>query len=104
MITKDALSNYDWEEALNYADFSLDEIKNIIALDEGYNDGDSWLLVVELDDGKFGYLSAWCDYTGWDCQAGGSSGIRNTLEELQRWEMDSRSRRRLNMVLEDLDN
>ena len=102
-MTIEELKEYDWSEAFNYADFNPDDIKNIIASDEGCDDGDSWVLVAELKDGTFGYLSAWCDYTGWDCQAGGSSGIRDTLEELQRWEMDSRSRRRLNMVLDDLD-
>ncbi len=27
-----------------------------------------WLL--EMNDGRFVYLSGWCDYTGWGCQDG----------------------------------
>lgn len=96
--------DYNWREAFNYANgFSLDDVKNIIALDEGENDGESWVIVVELNDGKFGYVDAWCDYTGWDCCAGGSSAISETFEHLQRFELTSKIRRRLNMTLPDLD-
>ena len=103
MTLEELKEDYDWKEAFNYADFSVDDVKYIVAFSEGYNDGDPWVIVVELNDRMFGYVDAWCDYTGWDCQAGGSSAVKNTLEELQRWDMTSRSRRRLNMVLEDLD-
>ncbi len=98
------LNDYDWKEALGFADFSIDEIKRVVAADEGENDGNSWVLVVELNDGRFGYVDAWCDYTGWDCQAGGSSAISESFEELQRFELTSKIRRRLDMVLEDLDS
>lgn len=104
MINKTILDSYDWQEAFQYADFGIDEVKNVIAYEEGENDGASWVLVAELNDGRFGYVDAWCDYTGWDCQAGGSSGTADTLEKLQRWELTSSIRRRLNMVLEDLDS
>lgn len=102
-ITIEDLAEYDWNEALNYAQFSVDQIESIIASSEGENDGDYWLLVVHLKDGRFGYLSAGCDYTGWDCQAGGDSYIAPSLAELQRWNMTSRDRRRLGMELDDLD-
>jgi len=102
-MTIEDLKEYDWNQAFMYARFSVDDIKTIIKSDEGYNDGDSWVIVVELNSGNFGYLTAWCDYTGWDCQGGGDSYIGDTLEEVQRWGMDSRSRRRLGMILEDLD-
>lgn len=98
------LQEYNWDAALGFANFSFDEIKRIVAADEGYNDGDSWVLVVELNNGKYGYVNAWCDYTGWDCQSGGSSAVSDTFEHLQRFELTSSIRRRLNMVLEDLDS
>lgn len=98
------LESYDWKEALGFAAFKAEDILNIIAHDEGYNDGESWVLVAELNDGRFGYVDAWCDYTGWDCQSGGSSEITNTFEELQRWKLTSKIRRRLNLTLSDLDN
>lgn len=104
MTNKSILDSYDWREAFEYADFGIDEVKRVIAYDEGENDGDSWVLVAELNDGRFGYVDAWCDYTGWDCQAGGSSETADTFEKLQRFHLTSKIRRRLNMVLEDLDS
>ena len=103
MITKEDLKDYDWEQAFNYADFSVEDIITIIAAEEGEHDGNSWILVAELNDGKFGYLDAGCCYTGWDCQSSGSSYI-GTFEHIQRWCMTSSSRRRLGLTLEDLDN
>lgn len=98
------LNDYNWREALNFADFNSSDIKRVVAYDQGENDGDSWVLVAELNDGRFGYVDAWCDYTGWDCQSGGSSEIADSLEELQRFHLTSKIRRRLDMVLEDLDS
>lgn len=37
----------------------------------GENDGPHWVWILELLDGSFGYLKAGCDYTGWNCLAGG---------------------------------
>lgn len=104
MTIEELKEDYDWQNAFSYADFSINDVKTIISSYEGYNDGDSWSIVVELNDGRFGYVDAWCDYTGWDCQAGGDSEIKNTLEELQRWSLTSKLRRKLNLILEDLDN
>lgn len=101
---KSFLKTYDWEAALGFADFSADCIENVIAYDDGFNDGDSWVLVAELKDGRFGYVDAWCDYTGWDCQSGGSSEIAESFEKLQRFHLTSQIRRRLDIVLEDLDS
>ena len=28
--------------------------------------------VLKLKDGRFAYLTGWCDYTGWGCQDGGA--------------------------------
>lgn len=82
------LDNYDWQEAFGYAGeqgcqgyaepqpvanfkgdtstFARKDVKTIVAMDEGCNDEESWLGVFELKDGRFAYLEAWCDYTGWD--------------------------------------
>ena len=86
MTKKELTEDYDWKAAFCYADFTIDQVEEVIAFYEGCNDGESWSIVVKLTDGRFGYVDAWCDYTGWDCQSGGSSGIKNTLEDLQRWE------------------
>ena len=104
-MTREQLQeDYDWQEAFGYADFNIDQVEEVIASYEGENDGDSWSLVAKLRDGRYGYVDAWCDYTGWDCQAGGDSEIKNTLEELQRWSLTSKLRRKLGLTLSDLDS
>ncbi len=75
------MSSYDWKEAMKYAKFTFQDIKEVITAKEGENDGEHWKLVVKLKSGKYGLLSAWCDYSGWDCQAGGNSDIVDILEE-----------------------
>lgn len=58
--------------------FKLDDIKNIHAEVVGHNDEDYWYWIIELKDGRFLLTSAWCDYTGWDCQSGGHSEVTKT--------------------------
>lgn len=82
--------DYNWREAFAYAGeaseygcgesdptyvgtagqdadpFTRADVKRVIAADEGEPDADSWICLVELWDGRFGYLEAGCDYTGWD--------------------------------------
>jgi hypothetical protein len=96
--------SYDWKEAVGYAPFSMDSIAEIVACEEGENDGETWVAVVKLDDGKFGFVEAGCDYTGWDCQASGEGYVCDALEELQRWKMNTSARRRLKMEIPELDH
>ena len=78
---------YDWQEAMKYAKFKFDDIENVLAAEEGENDGNSWQLLVKLKSGKYGWLRASCDYSGWGCQESGDSGIcespKQALDELQ---------------------
>ncbi len=88
--------SYDWREAFDVSGvecclgagyvskdhISVTDVKNVIAADEGYNDGDSWVAIVETKDGRFAYVEAWCDYTGWDCQSGGRIWVSDTLDNL----------------------
>ena len=60
------LCDYDWREAHAYATWEREDVARIIASECGENDGDSWLLLARLKDGKYAGLTAWCDYTGWD--------------------------------------
>ena len=46
--------------------FARKDVAHVEALSEGENDGDPWLCLGELTDGRWFYLEAWCDYTGWD--------------------------------------
>jgi len=41
------------------------DVKRVIAMDEGDNEGPDWVGVFELWDGRFLYVEAGCDYTGW---------------------------------------
>ena len=94
-------SEYNWQEAFRYASFEFDDVASIIATDEGENDGRNWLAVGTLKDGQFFVLSAGCDYTGWDCQAGGQSEVADTLDNLIRWRLGEEDRERARRVALD---
>lgn len=98
------LNNCDWAEAFAYAGgdgigdpcidavmgdtevslspFSRDDVVEIIGMSEGDYDGPDWLGVFRLQDGRFAFLEAGCDYTGWGCQAGGSACVSVSLSQL----------------------
>lgn len=60
----------DWREAFNFAGEDIDHVTEIIAEDNGYNDGLDWIAVVFLQpEDYYAVISAGCDYTGWSCQA-----------------------------------
>ena len=46
--------------------FTRGDVVEIYGISEGENDEDSWVLAGRLLDGRHFYLTAWCDYTGWD--------------------------------------
>lgn len=50
----------------NETAFGLAEVEHIEHSAEGENDENDWVTVGKLTDGRWFYLSAWCDYTGWD--------------------------------------
>jgi hypothetical protein len=63
--------DYDLEAALEYNPDPDDPLKASDILGEhaviyGENDEYSWHWLVELNDGRFAYISGECDYTGWD--------------------------------------
>lgn len=74
---------YDWSEAFAYATgFTIRDVAEVKAYANGHNDEDNWIGVFLLKDGRWAWLTAGCDYTGWDCQASGESHICDTLPEL----------------------
>lgn len=121
------LNDYNWRAAFEYAGDTDDEdeqtvhgsmnvstclgssaeatavrrknIAKVIASAEGENDGPAWLIVVELNDGRFAFLSASCDYTGWDCQAGGQCIVDTELPHLIRFGIGEEDRTRLGLSL-----
>lgn len=62
--------------------FSCEDVTEILHLRAGENDGEHWLLAGRLADGRFFFLSAWCDYTGFGCQSGGEVSVAHTYEDL----------------------
>jgi hypothetical protein len=65
-FTKEDFDDYDWKEFIGYAEFDEVDIMNTLAQAEGYNEGPEWLGIYLLKNGKYGFVSAGCDYTGWD--------------------------------------
>ena len=128
--TLDAMrEDYDWIEAFGYAGhpntcatgyqggpdlrranpveqdvaldpFTLDDVESIEACDEGENDGAEWVALGKLKDGRWFFLSAGCDYTGWDCQAGGSATLAPTRDVLLKFGVTKRERQRLGLTQE----
>lgn len=113
--------HWDWKEVLGYAGkdgtqqggqpapgavgesppstepFGMDDVEEVLAADEGENDGPSWMVALRLKDGRFAYIEAGCDYTGWDCQAGGSASVASSLEQLVRFGLTDEARKRLGL-------
>jgi hypothetical protein len=42
------------------------DVAEILAMRDGENDGDVWIGVFRLKDGRYLHASGSCDYTGWD--------------------------------------
>lgn len=119
------LDGYDWEEAFAYSSgkesygssdtptvpkfaeavpetpVTREDVAEILAIREGENDGPNWLLFAKLNDGRYFFLDAGCDYTGWDCQAGGTSYVTKTAADMIRWGMGEYEREALGLKLEE---
>lgn len=75
--------------------FTRDDIAELIACADGENDGPDWIAVMRLKDGRFAFLTAGCDYTGWDCQSGGNAFVADSLARLWQYGVDENARARL---------
>lgn len=111
MNLQELKDSYDWREAFacaardgirlvpgyegSLAPFGLDDVEEVIATSEGQNDGEPWVGVFRLRDGRFAFVSAWCDYTGWGCQDGGLVRLASSLDDLKRLGVDDAARARL---------
>src|SRR5688572_32434561 len=93
------MDNYDWREAfacagdpegehnsadvrpaqpsstVSLAPFGRADVEQVFAIREGEHDERNWLCYGQLKDGRYFFLSAGCDYTGWDCQSGGCAFV-----------------------------
>ncbi len=110
----DIKADYDWQEAFKFGEkprgvlgytgnldaVSIDDIAEVIGVSNGENDGANWIGAFILNDGRYAFVSAGCDYTGWDCQAGGDAQVASDRESLIRWAMGDEDRARLALPLE----
>lgn len=71
------------------------DLARVVASSEGENDVSTWVAVALLSDGRYAFLEAGCDYTGWDCQAGGRVWVSDTLENLWQFGVTQAARDRL---------
>lgn len=75
----------DLTESLRSANFDVTLLEQVVRAwgrsPEGYG---SWEggFVLKLCDGRFAYLSGWCDTTGWGCQDGAELTFADSLEGL----------------------
>lgn len=75
--------DYDLAGCLEYnpqEGFALEDIKQVLAVWLGENDGDDWRWILLLRDGQFVYLSGGCDYTGWDCVSNATSSLHPDIK------------------------
>lgn len=70
-------------------------VVEVVASSDGEADESKWLAILRLSDGRYAFLSAGCDYTGWDCSADGSLDYADSLPELCRMNMNDEQRHRL---------
>lgn len=80
------------------APVELEHVTEIYASVEGENDGEPWLAIGHLRDGRYFFIEASCDYTGWDCQAGGTAVVASTLDRLVKLGIGSEFRSRLGIL------
>ena len=73
----DLQSDYDWDEVFKYAPPGVTraDVVEVVGRDDGENDGAEWIGLFLLRDGRYLYIEAGCDYTGWGCQEGGRSEL-----------------------------
>lgn len=116
------LDDYDWKQAFGYAGepdtdgrarliktisepdislepFTREDVQDIYGLDGGVHDEIDWVIYGKLKDGRYFFLKAGCDLTGWDCQADGITVVSDSKEDIERFGLDREARERFNIEL-----
>lgn len=88
------------DAAVPLSPFTREDVAEIIGMAPGENDGPAWVIAGRLTDGRWFYLEAGCDYTGWDCQAGGTAVVSADRERLIRFGITPEERTRLGLEIE----
>ncbi len=62
----DIWESWDTGEVFKYAEgWEEDDVDRVFWEEEGENDGPEWAALCRLKDGRWGFVHAGCDYTGW---------------------------------------
>lgn len=63
---------YDLSESVSRSSVHREDIKHVAASWGDGPGGSDWTggFLMEMKDGRWLYLTGWCDYTGWGCQDG----------------------------------
>jgi hypothetical protein len=64
-------TRYDYEESLDRVDIQPDSVDKVLAAwGESPMEWASWQggFLLRLKDGRYAYVSGWCDRSGWGCQ------------------------------------
>ena len=77
--------------------FTRENVVKLVGISEGENDGADWLCAGKLKDGRWFFLAAGCDNTGWDCQAEGQAIIANTKKELLQFGISKEEKARMGL-------
>lgn len=114
------LDSYDWEQAFGESGSHNDtpapdivppgakvsgervtrgDVAEIIAIEDGENDGESWVGVFLLHDGRYAAVEGSCDYTGWDCQSGTTVTVAASVTDAVRFGLSMEGRARLGLQL-----
>lgn len=96
---RDSVTSVPAPGECSVAPFSHPDIRDVLASAEGENDGADWIALVILQDDRFAFISAGCDYTGWGCQDGGRVVVSSTFRELLQFGLDADERARLGLKI-----
>jgi hypothetical protein len=83
---------------------SRKKVVSILAAVNGENDGDQWVGLFLLDDGRYLVAEGGCDYTGWDCQAGNSLCVAGSLSDAIKYGLNPEQKKRLGIEFKDTRN
>lgn len=80
------------DQLLDYEQFDVAYFARV-----GENDGEHWTFLVRHTNGYYVYFDASCDYTGFDCQGGGS--IVYSRDSQQMWALGLTQEMRLELLV-----
>lgn len=93
----DSLSKIEQSEEVSTKSLSISDIEVVLAYDEGENDGENWIFILKAYDGRYAFMSAGADYTGFQCRSWISgSHVSYNLNSLINFGLDDNERSRLN--------